>query len=41
MKTLTQYGLMAAQPWREFRPKMVAESETTRLKTQMKCGVSP
>jgi hypothetical protein len=27
--TLTQYGLMAEKHWREFRPKMVRELETT------------
>ena len=26
---LTQYGLMAERHWREFRPKMVREMETT------------
>ena len=29
MKPLTQYGLMAEQHWREFRPRMVAELEAT------------
>ena len=27
MKTLTQYGRMAEQHWRQFLPKMVAELE--------------
>ena len=27
MKTLTQYGQMAAKHWHEFRPKMVRELE--------------
>jgi hypothetical protein len=29
MKALTQYGRMAEQHWREFRPKMVGDLEAT------------
>ena len=29
MKTLTQYGRMAEQHWRQFLPKMVADLEAT------------
>ena len=29
MKPITQFGRMAEQHWREFRPKMVAELEAT------------
>lgn len=29
METLTQYGRMAEQHWREFPPRIVAELEAT------------
>jgi hypothetical protein len=29
MTTLTQYGMMAEKHWREFRPRMVKELEST------------
>ena len=35
MSTLTQYGLMAEQHWREHRPQMVAEMERTGTLQQM------
>jgi glucose-6-phosphate-specific signal transduction histidine kinase len=35
MKTLTQYGQMAAKHWHEFRPKMVRELERKGLLHQM------
>src|SRR5437867_4191958 len=35
MSTLTQYGLMAEQHWREHRPRMVAEMERTGTLQQM------
>ena len=35
MSTLTQYGLMAQQHWREHRPRMVAEMERTGTLQQM------
>ena len=35
MKTLTQYGQMAAKHWHEFRPKMVRELERKGLLDQM------
>lgn len=35
MSTLTQYGLMAEQHWREHRPRMVAEMERTDTLQQM------
>ena len=35
MKTLTQFGQMAARHWREFRPKMVRELERKGLLHQM------
>ena len=37
MKTLTQYGSLAAKFWREFHPKMWAElSRTGKLETALK-----
>ena len=35
MKTLTQYGRMAEQHWREHLPKMVRELEAKNLLHQM------
>ena len=35
MSTLTQYGLMAEQHWRQHRPRMVAEMERTGTLHQM------
>ena len=35
MKTLTQYGRMAEQHWRQFLPKMVAELEATGRLNEM------
>jgi hypothetical protein len=35
MNTLTQYGLMAEEHWREHRPRMVAEMERTGTLQQM------
>ena len=35
MKTLTQYGQMAAKHWHEFRPKMVRDLERKGLLHQM------
>ena len=35
VKPLMQYGLMAAQHWREFLPKMVADLETKGLLHEM------
>ena len=35
MKTLTQYGQMAAKHWHEFRPKMVRELERKGLLHRM------
>lgn len=35
ISTLTQYGLMAEQHWREYRPRMVAEMERTGTLQQM------
>ncbi|MCG3147665.1 MAG: hypothetical protein PCFJNLEI_01106 [Verrucomicrobiae bacterium] len=35
MSTLTQYGLMAEQHWRQHRPHMVAEMELTGTLQQM------
>ena len=35
MNTLTQYGLMAEQHWREHRPRMVAEMERVGTLHQM------
>ena len=33
--TLTQYGMMAEEHWREFRPKMVAEMEAKGILEEM------
>ena len=35
MKTLTQYGRLAEQHWREYLPKMVRELEAKNLLHQM------
>jgi len=35
MSTLTQYGLMAEQHWRQHRPQMVAEMEQTGTLQQL------
>jgi hypothetical protein len=33
--TLTQYGMMAEEHWREFRPSMVAQMEAKRILEEM------
>ena len=33
--TLTQYGMMAEEHWRKFRPKMVAEMEAKGILEEM------
>ena len=35
MSTLTQYGFLAQQHWRQHRPRMVAEMERTGTLQQM------